>query len=60
MKSFGAVLTAMITPFTETGAIDYQASAQLARHLVTHGSDGLVIWGRNDCGRKSEAFHHNS
>ncbi len=45
MKSFGAVLTAMITPFTETGAVDYQASAQLARHLVAHGSDGLVICG---------------
>ena len=27
MKSFGAVLTAMITPFTETGAVDYQADA---------------------------------
>ena len=45
MKSFGAVLTAMITPFTETGEVDYQASAQLARYLVAHGSDGLVICG---------------
>lgn len=45
MKEFGRILTAMVTPFQEDGAVDYQAAARLARHLVSHGSDGLVVAG---------------
>ncbi len=44
-QPFGSVLTAMITPFDESGEVDYQATWDLARHLVSHGSDGLVICG---------------
>ena len=42
---FGAVLTAMVTPFDESGALDADAAAALARYLVDHGSDGLVVAG---------------
>ncbi len=45
MTDFGRVLTAMITPFTPDGAVDYDLAAKLAVHLVEHGSDGLVICG---------------
>ena len=42
---FGAVLTAMVTPFSQDGALDLDGAATLARHLVDNGSDGLVIAG---------------
>ena len=42
---FGRVLTAMVTPFDEEGALDLDASAELARWLVANGSDGLVVAG---------------
>ncbi|MGL6278571.1 MAG: 4-hydroxy-tetrahydrodipicolinate synthase [Gaiella sp.] len=41
----GAVLTAIATPFTRDGAVDLGAFRALARHLVEHGSDGLVVAG---------------
>ena len=43
---FGAVLTAMVTPFDEEGVLDVDAAADLASWLVDHGSDGLVVAGR--------------
>ncbi len=42
---FGRVLTAMVTPFTETGDLDLDGAATLARWLVAHGSEGLVVTG---------------
>ncbi len=42
---FGTVLTAMVTPFTDSGEVDYSAAAALAEHLVSRGHDGLVISG---------------
>ena len=42
---FGRVLTAMVTPFTDDQSLDLDAAARLARHLVDHGSDGLVVSG---------------
>lgn len=45
MRSFGRILTAMVTPFHEDGNVNYQAAAALARHLVANGSDGLVVAG---------------
>lgn len=42
---FGAVVTAMITPFTPEGALDLDGAAALARWLVDHGSDALVVAG---------------
>lgn len=43
MKNFGRVITAMITPFAEDGSVDYEAAAKLAKHLIAHGSEGLLI-----------------
>ena len=42
---FGRVVTAMVTPFDADGGVDYEEAALLARHLVAHGSDGLVVSG---------------
>ena len=42
---FGRLLTAMVTPFDATGAVDLEAVARVASHLVDHGSDGVVVSG---------------
>lgn len=42
---FGAVLTAMVTPFDEDGRLDLDAAARLAKWLVDNGNDGLVVAG---------------
>lgn len=42
---FGRVITAMVTPFDERGALDLAAAVELARWLAAHGSDGLVLTG---------------
>ncbi|HYZ99665.1 MAG TPA: dihydrodipicolinate synthase family protein, partial [Acidimicrobiales bacterium] len=42
---FGKVLTAMVTPFAADGAVDLAGAATVARWLVDHGSDGLVLAG---------------
>jgi 4-hydroxy-tetrahydrodipicolinate synthase len=41
----GAILTAMVTPFDADGAVDESAARRLMRHLVEHGSDGVVVAG---------------
>jgi 4-hydroxy-tetrahydrodipicolinate synthase len=41
----GNVLTAILTPFREDESVDFDAFQRLARHLVEHGSDGLVVAG---------------
>jgi len=48
--NFGSILTAMVTPFDERGALDEDAAVRLMHHLVEHGSDGLVV-----CGTTGEA-----
>jgi 4-hydroxy-tetrahydrodipicolinate synthase len=45
MTQFGHVITAMATPFDREGRLNYPRAAELARHLVEHGSDGLVVAG---------------
>ena len=42
---FGRVLTAMVTPMTADGAVDYDAAQRLASYLVDAGNDGLVVSG---------------
>jgi len=42
---WGSVLTAMVTPFDDNGALDLDAAATLARWLADHGNDGLVVAG---------------
>ncbi len=41
----GHVITAMATPFDREGRLDHQRAADLARWLVDHGSDSLVVAG---------------
>ena len=41
----GRVITAMATPFHSDGSLDVDGARTLAGHLVSHGSDGLVIAG---------------
>ena len=41
----GRVLTAMVTPMTDDGAIDHDGLAALAERLVDDGHDGLVVSG---------------
>jgi 4-hydroxy-tetrahydrodipicolinate synthase len=42
---FGRALCAMITPFTEEGALDLPGAQRLAAHLVAQGCEGLVLSG---------------
>ncbi|MGH9193489.1 MAG: dihydrodipicolinate synthase family protein, partial [Acidimicrobiales bacterium] len=42
---FGKVLTAMATPFAPDGSLDADGARTVARWLVDHGSDGLVLAG---------------
>ncbi len=42
---FGAVITAMVTPFAPDGSLDVDACVELARWLTEHGSEGLVLGG---------------
>lgn len=50
MTSLGAILTPMVTPFDDGLAVDEERAVALMRHLVDHGSDGLVM-----CGTTGEA-----
>ncbi|MEO1067823.1 MAG: 4-hydroxy-tetrahydrodipicolinate synthase [Cyanobacteria bacterium J06638_6] len=45
MTYFGKVLTAMVTPFSEDGSVDYAVAERLADYLINNGSDGLVVCG---------------
>ncbi|KFG76149.1 4-hydroxy-tetrahydrodipicolinate synthase [Streptomyces mutabilis] len=42
---FGRALCAMVTPFTESGALDLEGARRLAGRLVSGGCDGLVLSG---------------
>ncbi len=43
---FGRLLTAMVTPFDASGAVNHREAARLAMHLVDElGHDGLVVNG---------------
>ncbi|WDT92799.1 4-hydroxy-tetrahydrodipicolinate synthase [Thermoleophilum album] len=45
MASFGGILTAMVTPFDERGAIAEERAVHLMHHLFDTGSDGIVLTG---------------
>jgi 4-hydroxy-tetrahydrodipicolinate synthase len=45
MKEIRGVITAMATPFDESGSVDERAALKLATHLLEHGSHGLVVSG---------------
>jgi 4-hydroxy-tetrahydrodipicolinate synthase len=50
MRPFEGLLTAMVTSFTADGSVDEDATVAIGRHLLAHGSDGLVV-----CGTTGEA-----
>ncbi|MEM6501222.1 MAG: 4-hydroxy-tetrahydrodipicolinate synthase [Cyanobacteria bacterium P01_C01_bin.89] len=45
MIDFGRVMTAMITPFSDSGAVAYDVVEKLADYLVTHGTDTVLVCG---------------
>jgi 4-hydroxy-tetrahydrodipicolinate synthase len=45
MAAISGVITAMVTPFAEDGSVDVESARGLSRHLVEHGSHGLVVAG---------------
>jgi 4-hydroxy-tetrahydrodipicolinate synthase len=45
MAEVRGVITAMVTPFHPDGGLDEAGARRLARHLVEHGSHGLVLSG---------------
>jgi 4-hydroxy-tetrahydrodipicolinate synthase len=45
MGPLGEILTAIVTPFDERGAVNGEAFVALMRHLAEHGSDGFVVAG---------------
>lgn len=45
MPRFGRVVTAMVTPFDDRGALDLDGARRLARWLQDNGNDGLVVAG---------------
>lgn len=42
---FGRVVTAMVTPFTEDGQVNYQVAEELSSYLADNGSDSIVVCG---------------
>lgn len=42
-RHFGAVMSAMVTPFDTEGRLDLDAACRLARWLADRGNDGLVL-----------------
>jgi 4-hydroxy-tetrahydrodipicolinate synthase len=39
------IITAMVTPFDSANQVNEESLRRLARHLIEHGSDGLVVAG---------------
>jgi 4-hydroxy-tetrahydrodipicolinate synthase len=52
--NLGTILTAMVTPFDEEGALDLDEAQRLARWLVDRGNDGLVVAGSTGEGQTLE------
>lgn len=45
MARFGRLMTAMVTPMYADLSVNYEQAAELARHLVANGSEGLIVCG---------------
>ena len=45
MPELGRLITAMVTPITQDGSVDYANAKRLALALLDSGSDGLVVAG---------------
>jgi 4-hydroxy-tetrahydrodipicolinate synthase len=53
---FGAVVTAMVTPFRADHSLDLDAAQALADHLLEHGSESIVVAGST--GESPTLTHH--
>lgn len=56
MPRFGRVLSAMCTPFGPDGSLNLDMAGELAKWLIDHGNDGLVIAGTTG---ESPALSHD-
>ena len=45
MLPYEGLLTAMVTPFHADGRVNEDAAVAIGRHLLAHGSHGLVVAG---------------
>ena len=45
VAKFGRLITAMVTPFKENGDVDYESAVRLAKYLIEHGSEGILVGG---------------
>lgn len=45
MKTFGRVITAMVTAFHEDGSVNVEGTVQIANYLLDNGSDGILVCG---------------
>ena len=45
MKTFGRVITAMVTAFNQDGSVNIDGTIQIANQLLDNGSDGILICG---------------
>ncbi len=43
--NFGRIITAMVTPFDENGALDVERTRELVNYLIDNGTDALVVAG---------------
>jgi len=50
----GEILTATVTPFDSSGAVDYDRYGELCTYLVDNGSDGVVVSARQARRRRSQ------
>ncbi len=44
-NDLGTIVTAVVTPFSDDGSIDFDCFRRLLNHLVETGSDGVVVTG---------------
>lgn len=44
-SGFGRLMTAMVTPMRPDGAVDFERAGELARRLVSQGTDSVVVCG---------------
>jgi 4-hydroxy-tetrahydrodipicolinate synthase len=45
MRPYEGLMTAIVTPFRADGGVNDEAAVALGRHLLTNGSNGLVVGG---------------
>ncbi len=45
MRPLARLMTAMVTPYTPDGEVDYAHARRLARHLIAAGNEGVVVTG---------------